>query len=252
MSYIFHEFLYKPLFNLLIFLYETISFQDLGIAIIILTILVRLAFFPLSQKAIKSQKEFFKIQPKIREIQQKYKDDREKQAKEIMNLYKDSGVNPLSGCLPILIQIPILIALYWVFLKGFNGNALVESDFYSFTPKPDEINYNAFGFLDLSKNNVYVAFIAALFQYLQSKMTFKQQMLSRNEARKEKILKDKNSAGKFIDEMSVVMSKQMMYFIPFLTFIVSASLHAGIALYWATTTLFSLIQQWYVFKKKER
>lgn len=251
MSFLFHEFLYKPLFNLLIFLYETISFGDLGVAIILLTILVRLAFFPLSQKAVKSQKELFKIQPKIREIQQKYKDDKERQAREIMNLYKTSGVNPLSGCLPILIQIPILIALYWVFLKGFNGGALVESDFYSFTPKPESINYTAFGFLDLSKNNVYVAFIAALFQYLQSRMMFKQQMKAKKEVRKEEILHDKNKAGKFIDEMSTVMSKQMMYFVPFLTFVVSASLHAGIALYWAVTTLFSLVQQWYVFRKEK-
>ena len=243
MSELFNFILYKPLFNALVFLYETVSFYDLGIAIIILTLIVKFALYPLSQKAIKSHKEMFKIQPQIREIQEKYKNNKEEQVKKTMELYKEKGVNPFSGCLPILIQIPILIALYWVFLKGFEPETM--NNLYSFIKAPESINYMFLGFVDISQKNFYIALIAGIFQYIQSKSMLKQQLKSRREA------KNKNTANSKMDDISLAVSKQMTYFMPIITVAVAASLHAGIALYWATTTIFSAGQQWYVFKKKQ-
>src|SRR3989338_2273117 len=121
---IFTEFLYRPLFNLLVFLYNTVSFSDVGLAIIILTVIIRLILWPLSQKAIRSQKSLQDLQPRIKEIQAKHKDNKALQSQELMALYKENKVNPLSGCLPIIVQFPILIALYRVFLKGFDTATL--------------------------------------------------------------------------------------------------------------------------------
>ena len=111
MLYLYNEFLYRPLFNLLVFFYNTIAFSDVGIAIVLLTVFTRLIFLPLSQKAIRSQKALQELQPQIKAIQEKYKDNKEEQGRQVMAFYKQNKTNPLSGCLPLLIQLPILIAL---------------------------------------------------------------------------------------------------------------------------------------------
>ncbi|MEK7452797.1 MAG: YidC/Oxa1 family membrane protein insertase [Patescibacteria group bacterium] len=241
MTSFFHEILFKPLFNILIFLYETVAFFDLGLAIIILTIIIRFALYPLSQKAIRSQKEMFAIQPEIKAIQEKYKDKKEEQVKMVMALYKEKKVNPFSGCLPILVQLPILIALYWVFMSGFDSENL--NNLYSFIKNPGEINYTFLGFINISEKNFYIALIAGIFQFYQSKMVLKQQLKAR--------IGIKNKSKNPMDDISISISKQMTYVMPVMTVIIASSLHAGLALYWITTTLFSIFQQWYVFSKKE-
>ena len=119
MAFLFEELLQRPLFNALVFLYQTVSFHDLGVAIIALTLLIRFALYPLSKKSISSQKEMMEIQPEVKKIQEKYKGNKEEQMKRTMALYKERGVNPFAGCLPLLVQLPIVIALYWVFLIVF-------------------------------------------------------------------------------------------------------------------------------------
>jgi YidC/Oxa1 family membrane protein insertase len=246
---IFHEVLYRPLFNLLVFLYETVSFYDLGVAIILLTLIIRFALFPLSQKAIRSQKELFKIQPEVKEIQEKFKDNKEEQVKRTMALYKEKGVNPFSGCLPILAQLPILIALYWVFMSGFDNSNL--SNLYSFVKNPGDINYIFLNWIDISEKNVYIALVAGVFQFVQSKMMLDQQKKSKKPVKKDKHNKDNKSKNP-MDDISVSISKQMTYVMPVVTVVIASSLQAGLALYWATTTLFSVLQQWYVFKQREK
>ncbi len=248
MSEFFNEILYRPLFNALVFLYDTVAFFDLGIAIIMLTLIIRFALYPLSRKAIKSQKAMFEIQPELKEIQEKYKDNKEEQVRRTMALYKEKDVNPFSGCLPLLIQLPILIALYWVFLAGFDADNL--NKLYSFIDTPKEINYMFLGFVDISEKNVYIALIAGFFQYIQSKMMLKQQL--KNRAKLVKKDKKKNNSEINLDDISLSVSKQMTYVMPIITVIFAASFQAGIAIYWATSTLFSAVQQWYVFSKKEK
>jgi len=251
MASLFHEVLYRPLFNLLVFLYNTVSFQDLGLAIIILTLIIRFALYPLSQKAIQSQKELFKIQPEVKELQEKYKDQKEEQAKRIMALYKEKKVNPFSGCLPILIQLPVFIALYWVFLKGLSSPDSM-ADLYRFVHDPGLINYHSLGFIDISEKNIYIALLAGVFQFFQSKMTLNKQMEARQKSRKDKLLTSNDKKLPNADDISVSVSKQMAYVMPVMTFLIASTLHAGVALYWATTTLFSLVQQWYVFSKQDK
>ncbi|OGD31991.1 hypothetical protein A3C91_03685 [Candidatus Azambacteria bacterium RIFCSPHIGHO2_02_FULL_52_12] len=234
LSSTFHTFLYQPLFNALIFLYQTVSFYDLGIAIIVLTVVIRFVLYPVSQKGIRSQREMFAIQPLIKKIQEEYKGRKEEQMKRTMALYKEKKINPFSGCLPILIQLPVLIALYWVFMAGFDDKSL--ENLYGFIQNPGPINHIFLGFIDISRKNIYLAILAGILQFYQSKMILNEQM--RNQAK-----------GSSQNDFSTTMSKQMTYMMPMVTVAVSYSLQAGLALYWITTTAFSIAQQWIIFKK---
>lgn len=233
---------YEPILNLLVFLYSTISFEDLGIAIIFLTIVIKVVLLPLSKKSIKIQKSMQEIQPEIEEIKKKYKDNKEEMGKELMSLYKKKKVNPLSSCFPMLIQLPFLFAVFRVFRDGPGENLDLVYPFLA-NFKPESINMIAFGFLDLSEPNIIIALLAGLSQFWQTKM-----MLNRKKKQK---LNTNEVVTKKEDSMSSIMSKQMMYFMPIITVIIGATLPGGLTLYWLTVTLLTGLQQYYIFKKME-
>ena len=143
----FNLILYQPLFNALVLLYQYLPGRDFGIAVIVLTILTKIIFYPFGTKAIRSQKNLQDLQPKLQEIQSKYKDDKEKQVKETMELYKREKVSPFSGCLPLLVQFPILIALYQVFWKGLQPEQMIN--LYSFVANPGVIDPSFLGLINL-------------------------------------------------------------------------------------------------------
>ncbi|MBM5790108.1 membrane protein insertase YidC [Candidatus Parcubacteria bacterium] len=234
----FQTLLIEPLFNLLVFLYETLPGSDMGLAIIALTILIKLALWPLMNASLKSQKALQEIQPKVAEIKTKYKDDKEAQAKAMMEMYQKEKVNPFSSCLPLLIQFPILIALYRVLLNGFDPAAL--SMLYDFIPNPGEINKTFLGFLDLSVPSVWLAVLAGVFQFWQTRM-----LTSKHPP---KAVADKEGAKD--EAMLAAMNKSMLYFMPAVTVLIGASLPGGLSLYWVTVTVFSLVQQWMVLGKR--
>ena len=149
---IFDIFLYHPLFNFLVLIYNYLPGHDFGLAVILLTIIIRFILYPLSVKALNSQKVLQDLQPKLKEIQKKYKDDKEKQAKETLELYRTEKINPFSGLFLALVQLPILIALYNVFWKGLKSTEL--SNLYSFVANPTIINPMLFNMVDLSKPNM--------------------------------------------------------------------------------------------------
>ncbi len=229
---IFNTILYRPIFNVLILLYNYLPGNDFGISIIVLTLIIRLLLYPSSLKAIKSQKSISSIQPKIKEIQERYKDDKEKQAKATMELYKKEKVNPFGGCLPILIQLPILIALFQVLRRGLGTAQL--NNLYSFVSVPGQINPTFLGIMNLTNPNMFLALFAGVFQFVQTKM------LAPNFKKNKK----KKESG-----FSQIMQKQMVYFFPVITVIILLRLPAAIGLYWITTSLFAIIQQ-YLFLKK--
>lgn len=231
---IFHEVLYRPLLNSLIFIYEFIPGHDLGIAIIILTILIKVILLPLSRKSIESQKALSKLQPEIKKIQAKYKNDKEKQARAIMEFYKQNKINPASGCLPLLIQLPILIALYKVFLSGLNSK--VVADLYSFMPQIEHINPMFLGRVDLSERSIPLAVIAGGLQYVQTKMITAKQTQG----------KDKKS------DFASIMNQQMLYMMPIMTAIIALNFPAGLPLYWIVVTLFTISQQYFIMKKNNK
>src|SRR3989344_3192720 len=121
---IFNVVLYQPLFNALVFLYNYIPGKDFGVAIIVLTILLRLALYPLTAKALHAQKALSDLQPKMKEIQEKFKDNKDEASRKLLELYQKEKFNPLSAILPIIVQLPILIALYSVFSNGSDTDQL--------------------------------------------------------------------------------------------------------------------------------
>lgn len=227
---IFNVALYQPLFNALILLYTYLPGSDFGLAIIVLTILIKLAVYPLNSQTIKSQKALTEIQPKIKEIQEKYKEDKEKQAQEMMNLYKERKVNPLSGCLPVLIQFPVIIALYRVFWGGLDPSRL--SLLYSFVPNPETINSVFLGLFDLANPNIYLAIIVGICQFIQLKML---------SAKRKKKAKSKD----FTEQIQ----KQTQYFMPLFIIVILWNLPSALGLYFLTTTIFTIVQQYIITKR---
>lgn len=224
--------LYQPLFNALVFLYNIIPGHDFGIAIIILTLAIKLLLYPTSVKAVKSQRSLQLIQPKIQEIQKKYKDDKEKQAKEILEVYKTEKINPFGGLLLAFVQLPILIALYRVFWLGFKPEELGR--LYSIVASPGQINALFIGLVDLSKPNLIFAVLAGILQFFQTKMLTPKSIPNQNK--------------KDGPDFSQVMQKQMLYFFPVLTVVILFSLPSALGLYWTVSGIFSIIQQYYITK----
>ena len=238
MTGIFDTLLYNPLFNFLVFLYNTAAFGDFGLAIILLTVVIRLILSPLSVKALRSQRMLNELQPKIREIQKKFKDDTQKQTREVMALYKDNNTNPFSGCFLLLIQLPVLFALYRISVAGFNEGSL--ADLYSFVDKPELLNSLFLGFFELTKRSIPLGLIAGAVQFFQMKLSL---------AGTKKTSGD--LSGKTQSAAFAGLSGQMLYFFPLMIIIVSLSFPAGLPLYLIATTAFSILEQLYVNKSSQ-
>ncbi|MBI2065297.1 MAG: YidC/Oxa1 family membrane protein insertase [Candidatus Yanofskybacteria bacterium] len=231
MMELYNTILYQPLLNATVFLYNFIPGSDFGLAIITLTILIRVIMFPLTLKTAKSQRAMAKINPSLKAIKEKFKNDSQAQSAAIMNLYKENNVNPLSGCLPLIIQLPILIALYKAFGAGFKPESL--DLLYGFIGNPGTINTISLGFLNIGSKNAVLAVLTGVFQFLQ---------LRQNNATMAAVSSDGNK------EMQA-MNKQMLYFFPVMIIIIGWNLPAGLLLYWVTTTLFSMGEQVYIQRR---
>lgn len=233
MKTIFSTLIFQPLFNLLIGIY--LIFPDLGVAIILLTLLVRFALVPLSRKSIESQEKLQTLQPEIKKIQEKYKGNRELQGQKMMELYKKKKVNPAGSCLPLIIQLILLIALYNVFMSGVNDKEIARL-LYDFVPNPGNLNRMAFGVIDLSQPHIPIAIIAAIAQFIQSKMMLKK-------------LPPKSKSTE--PDFSEIMQKQMVIMGPLLTLFIGFKFASGLVLYWLTSTVFMIVQQYLILKKTQ-
>jgi YidC/Oxa1 family membrane protein insertase len=221
---IYNELLYRPLFNGLVFLYTALPWQDLGLAIIALTLVIRLILAPILWKAQKAQKDLAKIQPEIKKIQEEHKNNREVQGRAMMELYSKHKVNPFSGCLMLLIQLPILIALFHVFRSGLEPGQLTS--LYVFIKNPGILNPVSFGFLDLSRGNIFLGIVAAATQFLQTKMTMPPAP---------------KSSGK--QDFASIMQAQALYIFPLLILWWSYTFPAALILYWTALNIFAILQE---------
>lgn len=224
----FNDFFYQPLLNTLIFLYQTVSFYDFGIAIILLTLLVRIVLFPLFYKGSKSQTIIQRLQPALKKIQHDHKGNREKLAQATMELYKKNKVNPFSGILLLVVQLPILFALFKLFQSLSN---LPLDNLYSFVSRPEYLNPQFLHLIDLGKSNIFIVILAAIAQYFQGHLALPKIEKGKELAPAEKI------------------SRQMVLFGPFITVVFLISLPSALGLYWFATSVFSVIQQLYINKK---
>ncbi len=214
-----------PLFNLLVVLYKHVTFEDLGVAIIFLTIIIRVVFYPLFYKAFKNQALMQKVQPELKKIQVEHKGNREQQAAAMMKLWQEHKINPFSSFILIFAQLIILIPLYRIFLNGFSPAALTH--LYSFVSPPLHLNNTFLGLINLLKPNMIIVGLAVVAQYIQGRLSLPKP--------------SSNSAG-----APNKMGRQMLIVGPLLTLLILPSLSAAIGLYWVTSTLFSIFQQYLI------
>lgn len=234
-GFLFQEIFYRPLLNLLIWLYNVLPGGDFGVAIIALTLLTKFVFYPLTAKSIKAQKTIQELAPQLKEIQEKHKKDKQKQAQETMAFYKKNKISPFAGMLPLLIQLPILFALFRIITNIFNDGAL--NLLYSFVDTPAVLNRISFGVVDLAAtNNIVFGIIAGILTFWQIKMI-----------QPAKIAPQKKE-GK--PDFQGVMQKQMLFMMPLMTAFFATKFAAGLALYWIFTTIGTIVQQYLVQKSK--
>jgi YidC/Oxa1 family membrane protein insertase len=218
--------IYQPILNLTIFLYGTIGFGDLGVAIIVMTMVVRAALVPLSLKMARSQKAMAELAPHIEKIKAQHQGNTTAQSEAVMKLYRERGVNPLMGCLPLLLQLPILIGVYRVFLNIFKPETLTL--LYRFIPHPATINHFFLGLLDISKSSPVLAVLAGVAQFFQARS----------------IMATQPPTGQ-----AAAMNRQMTYLLPAMIIVIGWSLPAGLALYWIVTSLWSVGEQLYLRRR---
>jgi YidC/Oxa1 family membrane protein insertase len=226
MGPIWQEFFVRPILNLLVLIYSSLPLKDLGVAVIGVVIIIRLIMLPLSLRASHTQMVMQKLQPEVDEIKKKYKGDREKETLAILALYKDHKVNPFFGILVLLLQLPILIALYRVFTDIALNPTASFSMLWNFIPKPGKIEPVFLGILALDKPSMFIAILAALFQFYQTKLITPSLPAEYH----------KNHS------MQVILSKQMLYLSPIITFGILSSLSSVVGLYWIVTSLWSILE----------
>lgn len=227
---------YKPIFNTLIFLIATLPNHDLGWAIILLTLIIKVILLVPNQKALKAQKKMQKIQPELDALKLRYKDDQKKLAEETMLIWKKYKVNPTSSCLPMLIQFPILIALFYVVKDGLGyiDPKLLYTGLQGFNAASIQTIF--LGIIDLTKlNPIVLPILIGLLQFGQMRLTIG------------KSSKNQPSAASAMP----AMNQTMMYIMPVMIAIFTARVPAAVGFYWGTSTLFGIVQQMVVNRSKD-
>jgi len=252
MNEIWKTLLYQPLLNLIIIFYR-LFFSNLGLAIMVLTGIIRVILIPLTSPQLKSAKKMQELAPEIDRLKNKFKDDKQKLMQAQMELYKKNGVNPASGCLPQIIQMILLITLYQAFNQVMkpDGIKTINDILYSFVPKFNSpINFN-FLYLNLSSPDlikisglpnlpgIFVV-LATIFQFLSSKL-----MVPTVKKEEKLALKTETKS----DDIATSMQGQMLYLFPAMTLIFGYTMPAGVILYWFIFSLFSYVQQLYINKQ---
>ncbi len=236
MKTIFIEVLYKPLYNLLVWLIDILPHADIGFAVIILTIIVKVLLMPLSKQAIKTQLLMKDIEGPIKELREQYKDNPQELAHKTLDLYRQKGVNPFASIFLIMIQLPVIIALYFVFAKA--GFPSINSELlYSFVAYPEYIQTTFLGFINLiSSKSILIAFLVLITQSIQIRLSLPKQDQSS--------LPDNQFAQDFMKGLHF----QMKYILPIITAVAAYSLVSVVGLYWIVGNVFAILQELY-FRK---
>ena len=264
---LFKTFVEQPVFNLLETIYALIPGHDLGLSIIIFTIIIRMALWPLVKRQLHQAKAMRKLQPKLKEVKKAANGDRQKEARLQMELYKEHGVKPFATIGTLIIQLPIFIALYQSVNKLINDSSILFTFSYDWVkelPYIEELaadiskfDHTLFGFVDLSAKAIsgsglyvpalIIAILAAVMQYYQSKLMMPD---SKDSKKLSEIMRDAAS-GKQADqsEIGASVGRTMMYFLPFITFIFAVSVPSALALYLLTSSAVGYLQQAYVLNQ---
>jgi YidC/Oxa1 family membrane protein insertase len=266
----FRTFVEQPVFNLLEVIYGLVPGHDLGLAIILFTIVIRLALWPLVRKQLHHARAIKKLQPELKKIKAAAKGDRQKQARLQMELYKEHEIKPFATIGTLIIQIPIFIALYQAVLKLINDPNTLQTFSYSWVkdlPWVKEIAADAsrfspefLGVFDLTKYGldrdgglylgaIFLALVATAVQFMHSRLMIRDQQ----DARKLSDILKESAAGKDVDqaEVTAAVSRAMMYFLPFVTFIFAINVPSALSLYLLTSSGMGFLQQWMVLRQDQ-
>ncbi len=239
-SYIWHTFFFDPVYNGLVFFLDIVPGGDVGLAIVCITLVVKLILLPLSLKAARTQKVMRELEPKLKELKERFKDKREEQARAMMDLYKEAGLNPFASILLLFIQIPIVIALYLAVYKG-GGVALpdINTDLlYSFVPSPETVRMMFLGLIDIAGRSLPHALAAGVTQFIHARMA-----IPAPAPRKE------TEAPSLKDDFARSMSLQMRYVMPIIIFFVAYTISASVALYFTVSNLAMIAQEYFVMRR---
>lgn len=236
-SFLYTEILFRPLFNLLVGLTAILPGHNIGLAIIGVTVLVRLILLPsfLHQaKAMqKNQAKMQGVKKEIENIKKQFKDDKAKQSEATMKLYREAGINPAQGCLPLIIQLPILLAMYRVFFTGIGPQTYHY--LYSFIT-PAAVLGTSFLGIGLTAPSILLAVLAGIGQFIQMKFMAPPTAPTQP------------GGDESTEQVMASMQKNMAYMFPVMTVIIAIRLPAALSLYWVVSTVLGLLQQ-YWFKK---
>lgn len=237
-SEIFNTVFFQPIFNLLVFFHNSLPGQSIGLAIILLTVVVKLVLWPLSVKALRSQKALQDLQPKMEELKKKYpgKENQDTLAKEMMALYSREKVSPMSSCLPMLVQLPVFIAIYQSMARGLKSEGFEK--LYPFIANPGTVDPTFLSFINLSAAFWPLAILAGITQFFQAKM-----MISKQQPKVE---------GSKDESTMAIMNKQMLYMMPALTVFICWSMPSGLTLYWLVMNILTIWQQYYFMRDTKK
>lgn len=238
---IFNTVLHEPFYNGFVFLISIVPFHDVGLAVIALTALVRVALIPVMHKSTVAQRRMKELEPVMKEIKEETKEDKQEQSRQIMALYQKHGINPFSGCLLFIIQIPVILTLFWVFHKNL-GNGLTTEGLYSFVTLPDIIQMKFLGLIDMGERSLLLAVLAGATQFFQMKFA-----IPKAAPRK------KDEKPSFKDELSRSMQTQMKYGFPlFAFFLAYTTFSSAVALYWTTSNIISIGHELFVRRQGKK
>lgn len=226
----FHEAIFQPLYNGLVYLIQIVPGHDVGLAVIALTVIVRVIIYPLSQRAVHSQQALKKITPEIEALKKKYPDNSPEQARAIFALYKERGVHPFAGIGLLLVQLPILIGLYLVFAHG--GLPQIDAiQLYSFVKLPEGVDMHFLGMDMSAKHNIILAALTALSQAAYTRLSLGP-------------VKEHLAESSFSGDMARSFDLQARYVLPLIIGIVAFSVVAAAPLYWVTSNIFMIAQEY--------
>jgi YidC/Oxa1 family membrane protein insertase len=233
---------YQPIYNILIFIINNITFHDVGFAIILVTIVIKLILSPLTQKSIKSQILMKRMEPEIKQIKKDFP-NKEEQTKKTFELYKKYGTNPFSGCLVVILQLPVIFALYYVFYSGIS----IKPDLlYSFVHAPLNMHTNFLGLIEMSSKSLFLAIFAGITQFIQGYLSTPVTSKKKIEiVTKQEIEEPKT----FQEQLSGSMQTNIRYILPIFIVFIAWKISAAVALYWIVSNIFTITQEWYIRRK---
>jgi len=227
---LFHTVVYDPIYNALVYFVDVVPTHDMGIAVVIVTIVVRFILFPLSRKAIKAQMDMKRVAPEIEELKKKYKDKPEEQGRAIFALYRERGVSPFAGLLLLLVQLPVLLGLYFVFANG--GLPVINTAIlYPFVPAPDNVNMEFLGLIDMAGKSIVLAVLAGISQFVYTRLS----MGPRGSV--------VAAEASFSAEMARTFDLQARFILPVMVAGIAYFIAAAAPLYWLTSNLFMIGQE---------